>query len=116
MAWDRTGSGIPAAQVLLLVGLDAPPEGGAAAETGWTVAKTAYDGLDAPLLARLRPEHIACPLVAPQFDAVQLAQRLARLGFTGRLTVLAPALPDRRMVAAELAAAAPGIRIVIATG
>lgn len=111
MAWTLTD--LPPKPVLLLIELPRPPQ----IDVGdMLVIHTDFAALDAPLLARYRPEHIACPLVADQFDAVQLALRLSQLGYSGWLTVIGPALPDRRMVAAELAAAAPGMRIAITTG
>jgi hypothetical protein len=69
------------------------------------------DAVDAALLARLDPRLVLCPLLGAGFDALQVAERLERLGWTGRLRVLAPALPAPAMVEAELAARAPGLTV-----
>jgi hypothetical protein len=114
MSSKATDIRLAAGPVYLLVGLDTLPSGAAAArDTGWTVHRADFHGVDARLLSALRPERIACPLLAPRFDAEQLAQRLDALGFTGRLTVVAPGLPDRQMVARELSATAPAMTIEV---
>ena len=95
------------AQVALLVGLS----GDASLPGDWSVIHATYGAVSPDLLAQVRPDCVACPLLAADFDAAMLAQRLAECGFAGRLVVLTPALPDRRMVAREIASAAPGIRV-----
>lgn len=98
-------------QVALLVGLaTAPP-----LLADWSVIHASYGAVSPVLLAQVRPDCVACPLLAAEFDAAQLAQRLEQIGFVGRLLVMAPALPDRRMVAREIASAAPGLRVEILT-
>lgn len=69
--------------------------------------------LDAALLARLGPRHVVCALFAADCDAMIVAERLTELGWRGRLTVVAQALPDRRMVERELQAIAPWISVVV---
>jgi hypothetical protein len=66
------------------------------------------------LLARLRPAAAACPLLGPGFDAAHIAERLGLLGFRGELRVLCPDLPMPHLVREELAATAPGLRVVLA--
>ena len=103
---DTTQSDSP---VALLVGLsgDVPLTG------GWRRVHATFGAVSPYLLAQVRPDCVACPLLGTDFDAATLAQRLARIGFAGRLIVVAPALPDSRMVAREIAAAAPGIEVDI---
>lgn len=54
---------------------------------------------------------VVCPLIGPDFDALDVASRLATLGFRGRLTVLAPALPNPRMVRREIETAGKGLAV-----
>lgn len=58
---------------------------------------------------------VVCPLIGPDFDALDVARRLATLGFRGRLTVLAPALPNPRMVRREIEAAGKGLVVSLET-
>lgn len=54
---------------------------------------------------------VVAPLFTPDFDVLDLAERLVDLGFRGTLTVICPPLPDRALVAREIAAQAPGIQV-----
>ncbi|OIQ07134.1 MAG: phenolic acid decarboxylase [Rhodobacteraceae bacterium CG2_30_10_405] len=49
---------------------------------------------------------MALPLLDPRLDVAQALQRLAELGYRGRICVLTASLPDRAMVEAELRALA----------
>ena len=66
------------------------------------VALAGPEALDAVLLATLEARQVVCPLVAEGFDALAVALRLAQLGFRGPLMVLAPVLPNPRMVEREI--------------
>ncbi len=97
-----------------------PEEGPAREESGAATAaqgplRVSLAALDAPLLARLLPERVVTPLVGDGFDALDVAERLSALGFRGRLEVLCPALPDRRLIRAEIAAACPGVELRFVT-
>lgn len=69
--------------------------------------------LDARTLAQIAPMQVICPLFWAEGDAVQVAERLVALGWTGVLTVLAPDVPNRRMVQHEVQAVAGGIRVEV---
>ncbi|HPE24526.1 hypothetical protein [Albidovulum sp.] len=70
-----------------------------------------HDHLDARLLAKVMPDLIVAPLLAPGFDAIELSETLHRLGFRGRFVVFAPSLPNARTVTAELRAHCPALAI-----
>lgn len=74
-----------------------------------------FSALGPAMIARIRPDRVVCPLLARDFDASLLAQRLAGWGYRGRLTVIAPRLPDRAMVQREVAAAAPLLKVEVVT-
>ena len=76
----------------------------------------------APLrLSRLTADWIAASgvnaivfaLFATQPDAWQIGGHLARTGFQGREIALSPALPNRRMVEAELRTDYPALRLTV---
>ena len=58
--------------------------------------------LTAEVLLALEPSVIILPLFAADFDATTAIETLLDLGFAGRVTVLAPALPKPRLVEREL--------------
>jgi hypothetical protein len=61
------------------------------------------------LLSDIDPEVILSALIAPDFDAMDLARLLSVHGFTGRYRAVAANLPNRRGVVAEVRAASPGL-------
>lgn len=76
-----------------------------------SVVMARFAMLNAELLARVRPECVVLPLLSPAFDAIQAIQRLVLLGYSGRICILAPPLPNRAMVETELRGYAPGMTI-----
>lgn len=72
--------------------------------------------LSAVLLARLLPDLVIAPLIRGRGDASETARELHGMGFAGVLVVAAPPLPAPDLVAEELRAAAPGLRIVLMAG
>lgn len=71
--------------------------------------------LDADLLADLMPSVVVTRLFAGYYDAVSVIERLAELDYTGRIFVIAPALPRPHLVEHELRAAGPGARLMLVT-
>ena len=60
---------------------------------------------------------VLSPVVAEDFDAVDLAQRLQRSGFRGRYIAYGDGIPDAGIVRGEVADAAPGLAFeIIAMG
>jgi len=66
----------------------------------------------APGLAEV--DLVLAPLVCADFDAIEVIESLGRLGYRGRLRILAPKLPNRQIVLRELRAEALGRGIRVA--
>ena len=69
--------------------------------------------LDAVLLATMAPDKVICPLFSQDYDALVVAQILSKLGFGGTLVVVAPDLPNPRMVEREIRNQAGGIKVAV---
>lgn len=91
----------------LLIGAVAGPEG---------ALRVPFRRLDSAVLAHIAPETVICALFASDCDAMMVAERLAGLGWRGRLVVVAQGLPNRRMVQQELQAIAPWISVEVVAG
>ena len=98
---------------VLVIGRDDQASLMQAALLGGQVFVAPVNGLDADLLARLKPEWVVFPLMAPGFDAPHVIETLDALGFAGRACVMAPRLPNRRMVEIELRSIAPTLHLVL---
>jgi hypothetical protein len=59
-------------------------------------------GLTTDILQSVQPTLIICPLFTADFDATTAIERLVELGYRGRVTILAPQLPNPRLVEREL--------------
>ncbi|NGQ91959.1 hypothetical protein G5V65_13730 [Rhodobacter sp. HX-7-19] len=77
------------------------------------VAVDAPARIDAALLASTRAQKVICPLFAEDYDALVVAGHLRSLGFDGTLVVLAPDLPNPRMVEREIRNQAGGLRVSV---
>ena len=67
------------------------------------------DDLSPDLLDRTNPLIVLSPLVVRNTDAVEVADRLQKLGFRGRYRVVADPLPDTDIIHLEVATVAPGL-------
>ena len=76
---------------------------------GVTIA--AFADLNAGYLAQIAPELVVLPLFSIRQDAMTMVEALMVLGYGGAISVMAPRLPDRAMVEAELRALGPGLRL-----
>jgi len=79
------------------------------------VALAGPEAVDAVLLATLEARQVICPLVAERFDALAVAARLVQVGFAGPLLVLAPPLPNPRMVEREIRNQSGGLEVRVVT-
>jgi hypothetical protein len=59
------------------------------------------------LLAELAPRLVLSPLLTRNFDCVDLAQRLAKLGYRGPYRAIDIGLPDPRMIVREIRSLVP---------
>ncbi len=69
-------------------------------------------GVDPGLLQRLQPSLVIMPLFTADHDATTAIERLVELGYTGRVTVLAPKLPNPRLVERELASLGLAVTLI----
>ncbi|GHE01496.1 hypothetical protein U879_14645 [Defluviimonas sp. 20V17] len=83
---------------ILLIEADLP--GAAPGET----ERLCWQQLNAVHLRRIQPVMVICPLLARDFDAIEVIDRLGRLKWHGALHVLFPALPNPGLVRRELLA------------
>lgn len=58
---------------------------------------------------RIRPDVVLSALFSAEFDAIDLARRLAGMQFDGRYRALAMSLPDPDVIRSEIAAVAAGL-------
>jgi len=71
------------------------------------VAYVAFDELSRDLLRRLSPKKVISPLLANRFDAIDLAQMLVSLGFSGQYVAIASTLPDPSLVQRDIRSLCP---------
>ncbi len=68
-----------------------------------------YETLNLQFLAQVMPDTILAPLLGPDFDILDLIDRLDRIGYGGALRALTPELPDPGAVRAEVRSHAAGL-------
>lgn len=78
-----------------------------------SVPRVPFTDLTASVLRKHCPDLILTPLISKDFDAVDLAARLKRLGYGGRLRVLSAPLPNVPMVEHEIARRSRGVDTAI---
>ena len=69
-------------------------------------------GVDADLLRRLQPSLVIMLLFTADHDATTAIERLVALGYCGHVTILAPKLPNPRLVERELASLGLGVTLI----
>ena len=97
-----------------ILALDCMPlmdEGGPLPMTG--VQHWHFADLTAEVLQNLGPTHIYLPLFASGYDAIAAVEVLEKLGYFGKITVIAPNLPRPRLVERELRTLGPGLRLTL---
>ncbi len=100
---EKTGE--PDGQVAIVLGFEAlAPD---------AVAVDRVEAIDSALLARLKPDKVICPMIAEDYDALIVANLLRKLNFGGTLVVVAPELPNPRMVEREIRNQAGGLRVSV---
>ncbi len=76
-----------------------------------TVETVCFNDVDLHLLARTTPDFFVGRLFESQWDILDLADLLVRLGFGGRLYAMTPPLPDAGKVISEVRRHSPEIQI-----
>lgn len=62
-------------------------------------------------LHRLTDAVVGCLLLGSQMDAIDVLRQLQEAGYRGQVMVVAPPMPDPRMVERELTLLAPGLSV-----
>ena len=78
-----------------------------------TAVPILFSSLEQKLVSSVAPTKVVVPLMARGFDAAEVVELLAEIGFRGAIWVLAPKLPNRRMVERELKLLAMGMQIEV---
>lgn len=72
-----------------------------------------YSALEQKLVSSVSPTKVVVPLMTRAFDAAEVIEQLASCGYRGAVWVLAPKLPNRRMVERELKSMVQGIVVEV---
>ena len=88
-------------------------EGGNRLQADGRVAFSSLEEVSEESLARLCPTVILSPVLARNFDCIDLAQKLFSLGLTGRYRAVTDQLPDPEMVEREIRHLCPGLDFAI---
>ncbi|HMO07886.1 MAG TPA: hypothetical protein PKD10_09580, partial [Paracoccaceae bacterium] len=75
-----------------------------------------FAAITAGVFERILPMAVGLALFCPRHDATVVLDRLLRIGFRGRILVLAPPLPDARLVQRELDSLYPTLRLRVLAG
>lgn len=78
-----------------------------------TAVPILFSALEQKLVSSVSPTKVVVPLMARGFDAADVVEQLASCGYQGSVWVLAPKLPNRRMVERELKSLASGIQVEV---
>lgn len=78
-----------------------------------TAVPISFAALEQKLVASVSPSKVVMPLMARGFDAMEAIEQLGLCGYQGPVWVLAPKLPNRRMVERELKSIVPGIQVEV---
>jgi hypothetical protein len=108
-----SGADTGAVRVVLVIGRADDAALAQAGVVGGRMVVAPFSALDETLLRRVEPETVIFPLIATGFDALHVIERLAALNFAGAACVMAPILPNRRIVEAELRSHGPGLRLIL---
>ena len=78
-----------------------------------TAVPILFSALEQKLVSSVAPTKVVVPLMARGFDAADVVEQLAICGYQGSVWVLAPKLPNRRMVERELKSMASGMQVEV---
>jgi hypothetical protein len=74
-----------------------------------------FHQVTAELLSRLSPPLILSPLLARNFDCIDLAEVLWSLGYRGRYRAIDPSLPNPALIRREVRMLVPGLDFDVTT-
>ena len=78
-----------------------------------TTVSVLFSALEQKLVSSIAPSKVVMPLMARGFDAAEAIEQLGTCGYQGVVWVLAPKLPNRRMVERELKSMVQGIQVEV---
>ncbi len=108
---DFDGGGAWVGGTTLIVGSCTPmmprPTKGSATGTSTHLETVEWHDLDQLMLTMIEPDLVVSPLVSDDFDCVDLAFRLTRLGYRGRYVALTEGLPHPAIVRREVRSLCP---------
>lgn len=78
-----------------------------------TVVPVLFSALEQKLVSSIAPSKVVMPLMSRGFDAAEAIEVLGACGYQGSVWVLAPKLPNRRMVERELKSMVQGIQVEV---
>jgi hypothetical protein len=78
-----------------------------------TAVPILFSALEEKLVASVSPSKVVMPLMTRGFDAAEAIEQLGVCGYRGAVWVLAPKLPNRRMVERELKSLVQGIQVEV---
>jgi hypothetical protein len=111
---DAAGPTFPQSNTLQIgFGTAATIAGYKTKDHGFYLSITRFLDLSATAFQAINPRMVLSPLFGQGHDAVDIARKLAELGFAGSYHALAADLPDSAMVAREIRAANPAMNFQI---
>ncbi|PRY95132.1 hypothetical protein BCF33_0746 [Hasllibacter halocynthiae] len=96
------GNAVSTERILFIGERDAHPDPAALLPGAQEVRVAALSEIGADLLGAVRPTIVISPLVDRGWDAVEVADALARAGYEGRYRATADVLPDAGLVRREV--------------
>lgn len=75
------------------------------------IAFAEFDEINDDLLQSLSPDIVMSPVLSRSFDCLDLAQALYENGFKGRFRVVAPDMPNPRVIQSEISALCPSLDV-----
>ena len=75
------------------------------------IAFADFHEINEDLLQALSPDIVMSPVLSRSFDCLDLAQTLYESGFRGRFRVVAPDMPNPRVIQAEISALCPALDV-----
>ena len=79
------------------------------------ITHTSFAALTPAALESLAPNTVVIPLFGKAYDALHMVEALEKLGYTGCILAIAPALPNPAMAQSELRAAGPHHRLTLSS-
>ena len=79
------------------------------------VTFASFDEVTPAFVRNIGPEMVVSALLSRSFDCIDLAQRLAEIGFTGRYLVLSDGIPDPKIIRREILSLYPDMDVEVAS-